>query len=70
MKGSQVRLGVEAPPELSIHRDEVWERIMEENRKAATVTPDQMDMLVRHYPPPRPKRGKGGDPERKGGNQT
>lgn len=49
MKGSQVRLGVEAPPELAIHRDEVWERIMEENKKAATVTPDQMDMLVRNF---------------------
>ncbi len=49
VKGSQVRLGIEAPADLSIHRDEVWEKIMEENRKATTVTPDQMEILVRKF---------------------
>ena len=52
VKGSQVRLGIEAPADLSIHRDEVWEKIMEENRKATTVTPDQMEILVRKFSPP------------------
>ncbi len=50
VKGSQVRLGVEAPADLAIHRDEVWEKIMEENRKAMTVTPDQMELLVKSFP--------------------
>ncbi len=49
VKGSQVRIGIEAPADLSIHRDEVWEKIMEENRKATTVTPDQMEILVRKF---------------------
>ncbi|MHB8421926.1 MAG: carbon storage regulator CsrA [Leptospirales bacterium] len=50
VKGSQVRLGVEAPADLAIHRDEIWEKIMEENRKAMTVTPDQMELLVKSFP--------------------
>lgn len=58
VKGSQVRLGVEAPSDLSIHRDEVWEKIMEENRKATTVTPDQMEMIVKKFSSPRIKKGK------------
>lgn len=58
VKGSQVRLGVEAPSDLSIHRDEVWEKIMEENRKATTVTPDQMEIIVRKFSSPRMKNGK------------
>ncbi|WP_425311206.1 carbon storage regulator CsrA [Leptospirillum ferriphilum] len=59
VKGSQVRLGIEAPHDLSIHRDEVWEKIMEENKKATTVTPDQMEILVRKFSSP------GGQPQKK-----
>jgi carbon storage regulator len=49
VKGASVRLGVEAPADMSVHRDEVFERIMEENRKAATTTPDQMKFLNSRY---------------------
>ncbi len=34
-QGRQVRLGIEAPSEISIHRGEVYERIREENERAA-----------------------------------
>ena len=35
LQGRQVRLGIEAPSEISIHRGEVYERIREENERAA-----------------------------------
>ena len=35
MQGKQIRLGIEAPPEVSVHRGEVYERIEAENRLAA-----------------------------------
>ncbi len=35
MQGKQIRLGIDAPPEVSVHRGEVYERIEAENRLAA-----------------------------------
>ena len=39
IKGKQVRLGIEAPKKFSIHREEVYLRIQEENRRAASKAP-------------------------------
>ena len=39
IKGKQVRLGIEAPKKYSIHREEVYIRIQEENRRAASKSP-------------------------------
>lgn len=38
IKGGQVKLGVEAPQNVAIHREEVFLRILEENQKAALET--------------------------------
>jgi carbon storage regulator len=35
VKGNQVRLGVEAPPEVRIYREEVYRAIRKENEEAA-----------------------------------
>jgi carbon storage regulator len=37
VKGGQVRLGIEAPRTIEVHRDEVYARIKEENQQAAKV---------------------------------
>jgi carbon storage regulator len=65
VKGGSVRLGVEAPAEMSVHRDEVFDRIMEENRKAATTTPDQMKLLNSRYA--KKQKGSGDNPPKSPG---
>lgn len=35
IKGGQVKLGIEAPNQVAVHREEILLRILEENRKAA-----------------------------------
>ncbi len=37
VRGRQVRVGIEAPPGLVIHREEIYAKIMEENRLAAKL---------------------------------
>jgi carbon storage regulator len=38
IKGSQVRLGIEAPKGIGIYRQEIYERIRQQNLKASEVT--------------------------------
>ena len=43
MKGGQVRLGIEAPTAIEVHRDEVYARIMSENQLAARTQAIPLD---------------------------
>ena len=46
VKGGQVKLGVDAPSHVAIHREEIYLRILEENKRAALETPaDLSDVL-------------------------
>lgn len=38
IKGKQVRLGIQAPKETKIHREEVYVAIQEQNKEAAKAT--------------------------------
>lgn len=43
MQGKQVKLGLEVPSETTVYREEVYERVIEENRRAlATNNEDFM----------------------------
>ncbi len=45
IKGKQVRLGIKAPKETKIHREEVYEAINEQNKIAATTQLDDIHKL-------------------------
>ena len=42
IKGKQVRLGIEAPQDMSIHREEVYIKIQHENLNAAQTSPKSL----------------------------
>lgn len=39
IRGDKVRLGIDAPQDIPVHRQEVYEAIKRENRKASQTTP-------------------------------
>ena len=45
IQGKQVKLGVKAPREIAVHRQEIYEKIQEENIRAAQISQDDLDRL-------------------------
>ena len=51
MSGDQVRLGIKAPREVKVHREEVQREILEENLAAASGTDAPVDVSLLPTPP-------------------
>ncbi len=62
IKGNQIRLGIEAPRETRVYRDEVYKRILQENMQAAQETPDQVKKVIKVWK----KQGEGESPDQEG----
>ena len=50
VRGDKVRLGIEAPREVSVHRREVYEAIQRENQQAAQIRPDEARRIGESLP--------------------
>ena len=53
IRGDKVRLGIQAPQDIPVHRQEVYEAIQRENRKAAQLQPSDTQQVAkpkRHEP--------------------
>jgi carbon storage regulator len=60
IRGDKVRLGINAPVEVPVHRQEVYEAIQRENLRASRLEPDDtrdLDKLASRRPRPGSKNG-------------
>ena len=47
--GSQVRLGIDAPKDVIVHREEVYKRIMEENKAALSASAVDLKAIAQDW---------------------
>ena len=61
IRGNQVRVGVEAPRNVSVHREEIYELIQHQNESAAEASPETAELLSSMWKD-RVKPGESGKP--------
>ena len=52
VRGDKVRLGIQAPTEIPVHRREVYEAIQRENLRASQLSPEETQKLGQQDQPP------------------
>lgn len=58
VRGDQVKLGIEAPRDVQIHREEVWLELQKENERTAGRAARTRDLVTRlPAPPGQPSEG-------------
>lgn len=54
VRGDQVKLGIEAPRTIPVHREEVYREIQEENRRAAVarapISVEELERMIKEPP--------------------
>lgn len=60
IRGDKVRLGIDAPTEVPVHRREVYEAIQRENLRAARLDPTDTQALTKPTPGGKPRGGQSG----------
>ena len=50
IRGDKVRLGINAPTKIPVHRKEVYDAIQRENQEAAQMSPEDITELTRKKP--------------------
>ena len=46
IKGAQVKLGVDAPRSISVHRKEIYEKISRQNMEASTISKSDFESAI------------------------
>jgi carbon storage regulator len=55
-RGDVIRLGINAPRDVQVHREEVWRELQAVNREAASPTEDAVQAVNRMLSPPDERR--------------
>jgi len=49
IKGGQTRLGIEAPKDVIVHREEIYRRIIDENKQAAAASSLDLKSIAKEW---------------------
>ena len=56
VKGNQIRIGIDAPRSIAVHRQEIFEQIQRENLDAAKSAPQDLNALTQIWKTRKPSK--------------